>query len=232
MLAQKSRFSDYSGKVLLSDSGQRVAVRKAELRAGLHSARRGRPAVDRAVAAKRVQAALAALLASFRGATVAGYAPIGTEPGGADLPAVLRGLLPPDRRLLLPVLRADAGLDWAVYRGELVPARRGLREPPGPRLGPAAIGEAALVVVPALAVDHRGVRLGRDGGGYDRALAWVAPEVAVVALLYDGELRDDDLPVEAHDRRVTAVITPDQGLVRLPAGDPAGLADDQGGSPG
>ena len=48
-----------------------------------------------------------------------------------------------------------------------------MREPAGPRLGRAAVAEAQLVVVPALAVDRRGLRLGRGGGSYDRALARV-----------------------------------------------------------
>jgi 5-formyltetrahydrofolate cyclo-ligase len=78
-----------------------------------------------------------------------------------------------------------------------------LLEPSGPRLGPAAVADAHLVVVPALAVDRTGTRLGRGGGSYDRALARVrAPSVA---LLYAGELVDA-LPAEPHDRRVSGVL--------------------------
>jgi 5-formyltetrahydrofolate cyclo-ligase len=73
-----------------------------------------------------------------------------------------------------------------------------------------------MVVVPAVAVDARGARLGRGGGSYDRALARIAPETLVVALLHDGEVVDE-LPDEPHDRRVDAVITPGDGLVMLPA---------------
>ncbi|MBM0260688.1 5-formyltetrahydrofolate cyclo-ligase, partial [Micromonospora sp. 4G55] len=84
----------------------------------------------------------------------------------------------------------------------------------GPRLGRAAIGEAELVVVPALAVDHRGLRLGRGGGSYDRALARVPGRVLIVALLHDGELVEA-LPAQPHDRPVHAVITPSGGLRTL-----------------
>jgi 5-formyltetrahydrofolate cyclo-ligase len=69
-------------------------------------------------------------------------------------------------------------------------------------------------VVPAVAVDRQGTRLGRGGGSYDRALARVRPGVLVVAALYDGELVDR-LPVQAHDRPVGAVVTPGGGFGRF-----------------
>jgi 5-formyltetrahydrofolate cyclo-ligase len=70
------------------------------------------------------------------------------------------------------------------------------------------------VLVPALAVDHRGQRLGRGGGSYDRALARVGERVPVVALLFDGELIDQ-VPAEPHDRPVSAVALPSQGIVSV-----------------
>jgi 5-formyltetrahydrofolate cyclo-ligase len=179
---------------------------KAETRAGLLAARRSRP--DREAEDAGVRAALALLAADL--GTVAGYVPLPGEPGGSVLPEVLASVA---RRLLLPVLRPDRDLDWAVYTGVLVPAGYGLREPSGPRLGPAAIAEAELVVVPAVAVDRSGVRLGRGGGSYDRALARVGPGQLIVAALYGDELLDR-LPAEPHDVRVHAVVTP-AGLIRL-----------------
>ena len=82
------------------------------------------------------------------------------------------------------------GLDWAAYSGpaDLVPGVLGTREPAAARLGAGALAAAAAVLVPALAVDRRGIRLGRGGGYYDRALRLVAARTPVVALLHDGEL--------------------------------------------
>ena len=108
-------------------------------------------------------------------------------------------------RVLVPVLRDDLDLDWAIYenRGRTVARRaRDVDSRTGPRLGVDAVAEADLVVVPALAVGADGTRLGRGGGSYDRALARVPAGRPVVALLYDGELLPD-VPAEPHDRRVT-----------------------------
>jgi 5-formyltetrahydrofolate cyclo-ligase len=160
------------------------------------------------------------------GTAVTAYVPMAGEPGGPDLPAVLAAALPPAVDLLLPVLLPDLDLDWARYDGTLRPAGRGLAEPAGARRGPAAVRGAALLVVPALAVDRRGARLGRGGGSYDRALARVSPRAFVVALLHDGELIDGDLPAAPHDRPVTAVITPGAGLTVLTgAGRPMSRSD-------
>jgi 5-formyltetrahydrofolate cyclo-ligase len=179
---------------------------KAEVRSVLLNARQLRCDVVAADAA--VRAALVALVAGR--STVAGYAPLPGEPGGEPLPDALALAC---ARLLLPILLTDRDLDWAQYAGSLVPASLGLRHPAGSRLGVAALADAEVVVVPALAVDRRGVRLGRGGGSYDRALTRVDPAALVVAALYDGELVDA-LPAEPHDRPVDAVITP-SGLIRL-----------------
>jgi 5-formyltetrahydrofolate cyclo-ligase len=188
---------------------------KARLRIAALTARRSLPAAERS----RADAALVAALTGYvrtqvAGAAVAGYLPLHDEPGGAALADALADAAAP-AALLLPVLLPDCDLDWAVYDGGLRPATRGLREPAGAALGPAAVAAVGLVVAPALAVDWRGVRLGRGGGSYDRALARVPAHTPVLAVLYDGELVDE-LPDEPHDRRVDAVVTPTGGVTKLP----------------
>ncbi|MFJ2575400.1 5-formyltetrahydrofolate cyclo-ligase [Kitasatospora aureofaciens] len=143
------------------------------------------------------------------GATVAAYVSVGAEPGTGPLLDALRAR---GVRVLLPVLLADNDLDWAVYEGAdaLAPAGRGLLEPVGPRLGPEAVTDAAVVLLPGLAVDRHGLRLGRGGGSYDRVLARLEragarPVLAV--LLYEHELLAE-VPGESHDRPVDVAVTP------------------------
>ncbi|MER5863723.1 5-formyltetrahydrofolate cyclo-ligase [Kitasatospora sp. NPDC002040] len=149
------------------------------------------------------------------GQTVAAYVSVGGEPGTRPLLDALRA---DGVRVLLPVLLPDNDLDWAEYEGPdaLAPAGRGLLEPTGPRLGPDAVCAAALVLLPGLAVDRRGIRLGRGGGSYDRVLARLTRRRAapvLATLLYDTELLDT-VPAEPHDLPVHAAVTP-SGVHRL-----------------
>ncbi|MBS2080167.1 5-formyltetrahydrofolate cyclo-ligase, partial [Mycobacterium tuberculosis] len=84
----------------------------------------------------------------------------------------------------------------------LTTGRWGLLEPPQPWLPAAALAEAALVLVPALAVDRAGVRLGRGRGFYDRSLGGRDPHAPLVALVRDAELLDET-PARPHDVPMT-----------------------------
>lgn len=176
-------------------------LRKAELRAALLAGRAAVGADRRTTAGTAIAAAG---LERWRDhATVAAYLSVGDEPPTRELVAALADA---GVRVLLPVIDA-AGLDWAAYSGDtdLAPGPLGIVEPTGSRLGSAGLASATVVIVPALAVDRRGNRLGRGRGFYDRALAGVT--VPVVAVLYDDELVDA-IPSEPHDRRVDAVLQP------------------------
>jgi 5-formyltetrahydrofolate cyclo-ligase len=120
--------------------------------------------------------------------------------------------------VLLPVT-GPAGeilpLCWGEYvPGRLVPARFGLQEPAGPQLGPAAVTQADVVLVPALAVDRTGVRLGRGAGFYDRSLPLCASGTRLVAVVRDSEILES-LPAEPHDVSMTHALTPGGGLITL-----------------
>lgn len=147
--------------------------------------------------------------------TIAAYFSVGSEPSTRSLVYALWKL---GHYVVLPVLLPDGDLDWASYEGpdSMVPGPRGLLEPSESRRGPETVSRAEAVIVPALAVSEAGMRLGRGGGSYDRALARVGEQVPVIALLYDGELLPE-VPAEPHDRPVRAVATPTRGITWLPA---------------
>jgi 5-formyltetrahydrofolate cyclo-ligase len=188
-----------------------VAAAKAALRASVNDARRNQPATGRADAGRLIRDHVLSWPQAEMAGTVAAYYSMGTEP---ETHRLVFGMWKRGTYVILPRLLPDGDLEWASYEGpdSLVPGPRGVLEPSEPSRGVEAISRAALVLVPALAVDRRGQRLGRGGGSYDRALARVGERVPVVALLYDGELLEQ-VPAEPHDRPVSAVALPSQGIV-------------------
>jgi len=195
-----------------------VSAAKSAVRAAALARRRALTPATREDAAAAVLREVLSLVRRAGARRICGYVPIGAEPGGPSLV----GALAAEAEVLLPVLRTDLDLDWAAYAGALSPSARGLLSPVGRLLGVAAVASADLVIVPAVAVDRAGRRLGRGGGSYDRALARVGPGVPVVALLHDGELVDGPLPSSPHDRPVSGVITPALGVVWLTRLDETG----------
>jgi 5-formyltetrahydrofolate cyclo-ligase len=146
------------------------------------------------------------------------YASRPHEPGTLPLIEALheRGI-----RVLIPMLGDGLQRGWGVYGGAADLIERAPGRPPEPStefLPADVLLEADVVIVPALAVDSSGTRLGQGGGWYDRALVDVREEVPIIALTFAGEVRDaglEPLPREPHDVRVHGVITP-EGYTPLP----------------
>jgi 5-formyltetrahydrofolate cyclo-ligase len=179
-----------------------LAAAKRKARSVLLSARKARSPEELRAADHKILTALSDFVHRTKPKVIAIYEPFGTEPGAhldRPLPSYFTESTAP-LGVLVPVLREDKDLDWTDW-----PDRR----------GPRSVADADLVIVPALAVDVAGVRLGRGGGSYDRALGRTAVEK--IALLHDGELAHR-VPAQPHDQRVTAVITPTAGMLRLPLG--------------
>jgi 5-formyltetrahydrofolate cyclo-ligase len=180
--------------------GDHRATAKVALRVEVLAARSRLTAAARSDAGAAIAAHISDLGSPM---SVAAYLAVGSEPPTLPLLERLTGT---GIRILLPVID-DARLDWALYRGpgDLVAGPLGIHEPGGARLGGDAVRDVDLVVVPALAADRHGNRLGRGRGYYDRALREVGSPI--VAVVYDGELLES-VPAEAHDRRVDAVLRP------------------------
>jgi 5-formyltetrahydrofolate cyclo-ligase len=191
-----------------------VAAEKAALRRRLLADRARLTPDQRAAAGRALREAVLELPQVQMAGTIAAYYSLSSEP---DTHGLVYALWKRGGYVLLPLLRPDADLDWASYEGpdSLRPGPRGLAEPAEPPRGMDAVARADLVLVPALAVDRGGVRLGRGGGSYDRALARVGPGIPTIALLYDGELLDK-VPADDHDQRVRLVARPSAGITNLP----------------
>jgi 5-formyltetrahydrofolate cyclo-ligase len=140
------------------------------------------------------------------GAAVAAFEATPSEPPTAELLALLagRGL-----RVLVPASGPERRtLAWT----EIAPVTCALPvpgfEPTGAAVGPEALGECELVLVPALAVDRSGVRLGQGGGWYDRALRFADGGALRLAVCFADEVfAAGTLPAEPHDVLVHGALT-------------------------
>lgn len=199
--------------------GEPAAAAKERLRHALITARKVRNDQERQAGRDAMTRHLRSALNRMR--CVAAYHPLPTEP----LDPLFLDELALTARVLVPVVSGNGPLDWCEHPGPLRRGDYGIHEPTGPRLGPSAITAAAAILVPALAVDRAGRRLGRGGGHYDRTLDHLRRLgthrlPTLIALIYDQELLDT-VPADAHDQPVTAAITPATGLFRCASGDQA-----------
>ncbi|MFO6451617.1 MULTISPECIES: 5-formyltetrahydrofolate cyclo-ligase [unclassified Aeromicrobium] len=180
-----------------------VTGEKTNLRRLLAARRRDRTTADRAGAAEAIALHAAALPALVRARRVAAYLSLPSEPGTEPLIDLLTGR---GVEVLVPLGRPDRSMDWVVHEpGAVSVGALGVPEPTGPPLGAGALATCDVALVPGLAVDHAGNRLGRGAGYYDRALAGF-PGV-VCAVVFDDELVEH-VPHEAHDHPVDLVLTP------------------------
>ncbi|HEY6786316.1 MAG TPA: 5-formyltetrahydrofolate cyclo-ligase [Trebonia sp.] len=195
-------------------SARRERPDTAALRHRVVAARAAMSADDRAAAGTMIRDHVLSLPQVAAAGTVAAYYSVGTEP---DSRSLVYALWKRGSYVVLPLLLPGGDLDWASYEGpdSLVPGPRGLLQPAEPPRGTATVSRADVVLVPAVAVDRSGYRLGRGGGSYDRALARVGEQVPSIALLYDDELVDE-VPVDEHDQAVRAVARPGPGVTWLP----------------
>jgi 5-formyltetrahydrofolate cyclo-ligase len=133
-----------------------------------------------------------------------------------DTMPLLRHATDEGKRLWLPrVIGVDPPtMEWVVITSlaGMTPGRFGILEPkPGLCRAPGRVGSFDLVLIPGLAFDRRGARLGAGYGYYDRALESVRAMDAVhrVGVCFDAffEPAEGEIPVEDHDVRMHAVCT-------------------------
>lgn len=183
---------------------------KRALRAELRERRQHLTESQRRTAAAAIGQRLDELIDGLGARSISCFISTSTEPGTREfiLRAVQRGI-----RVLLPITRADGLLDWAVANDsdEINEGLYGLPEPTGEVLGPIAVNDVDLMIIPAAAVDRSGMRMGWGRGYFDKTIGSMEKCPPVYAVVYDSEVLDV-LPREVHDQPVTGVVTPAQTI--------------------
>ncbi|WP_309067737.1 5-formyltetrahydrofolate cyclo-ligase [Microbacterium sp.] len=183
---------------------------KRALRAELRERRQQLSDAQREAAADGIRQQLDALVDARGARSVSCFLSSPTEPGTRPFinAAIERGI-----RVLLPVMREDGLLDWTVASaaGEEVRSALGVPEAVGELLGPIAVNDVDLLIVPAAAVDRTGMRMGWGRGFFDKTIGSMANCPPVYAVIYDSELVDS-VPQDVHDQPVTGVVTPTRTL--------------------
>lgn len=191
--------------------GAEVTDLKEELRRAIRAKRAAMTSRARSKAATGLARVVGDLPQVAAASCVACYVSRPSEPGTIPL---LERLAARGTQIMLPVLGSGLSRDWAHFTTaadlqERAPGRP--PEPAGPTLSPDALSEAEAIIIPGLAVDTAGVRLGQGGGWYDRVLQHAPPEVLIIAIVFPDEIYDAHtrpLPTEQHDRPVDIVATP------------------------
>lgn len=178
---------------------------KRALRAELRERRRIRSQHERDAATEGLTRQLIALTSALGPSALSCYLATRDEPETRPFVAwaVEQGI-----RVLLPVSRDDGLLDWAPYDSDdegldII----GMPVPTTELLGPIAVNDVGLLLVPAAAVDRSGMRLGWGRGYFDKTLGSMDRRPPVFAVVFDSEVLDA-LPREAHDQGVDGVVTP------------------------
>jgi 5-formyltetrahydrofolate cyclo-ligase len=186
-----------------------AASEKRALRAELRERRRTQTSAERESASTALTTHLIRLASEHEAGSIAAYLSLPDEP---DTREFLRWAAARDIRILLPISRVDGLLDWATYdddaeAGDLL----GIPTPTTALLGPIAINDVDLVLVPAACVDRAGMRMGWGRGYFDRMLGSMQNSPPVYAVIFDDELIYS-VPREPHDVPVDGVVTP-SGIV-------------------
>jgi 5-formyltetrahydrofolate cyclo-ligase len=186
-----------------------LAARKRALRQQCVGRLRARPPTE---AEARAATRLVAATPEFRGATrIALYAALRDELSTRPLEAAARA---DGKRVALPRILPGGRLElvWVDSFEELRPGRYGVPEPPDGGTT-VSLAELDVVIVPGVAFDREGGRLGRGGGYYDRALAARVGRRPFVVGFAQSTQVVDRVPREEFDQPVDAVVT-ERELIR------------------
>ncbi|HWH25474.1 MAG TPA: 5-formyltetrahydrofolate cyclo-ligase [Pseudolysinimonas sp.] len=185
-----------------------IDEQKRALRAEIRARRSIRTQTQREQDAAGLTRHLAELVTRLHARTVTAYLSLPEEPPTRGFVAWARE---EQIAVLVPVSREDGLLDWVRVGAEAGSPESqdwlGMPTASGDHLGPDALADADLMLIPAAAIDREGMRMGWGRGYFDRTLDAAATRPPAYAVIFDDELVET-VPREAHDLPVDGVVTP------------------------
>lgn len=176
---------------------------KRELRQQIRMQKRRLSAVEMAVMSEDICSKVLALASWQEAGTLLLYYPL---PDEVDVRLLIKDAFESGKKVLLPVVKGDE-LELHLYEGEasLKEGAFGIMEPMGPLFAPKHYDEIELAVIPGVAFDSAGHRLGRGKGYYDRLLPNLKA-AKLMGICFPFQFLDE-VPAEAHDISVCKVIS-------------------------
>jgi 5-formyltetrahydrofolate cyclo-ligase len=208
------------------DETTSIRERKRQIRRSILAVRRGLSEAERLARSRRVWERVAALSCYQQARVVLGYMAFDHE---VLTDGLIRQAMASGKQMVLPMVQTDRqGLALYVIvdlERDVAPGYHGILEPLPQRTRAVAPETLELVLVPGVAFDVRGGRLGFGAGFYDRLLCQLPRDIPTVGLAFDFQVIPR-LPSQPHDTVLDAIVTESRIMWGIPCagGDEAGVA--------
>ena len=131
-----------------------------------------------------------------------------------DTKTIIRKALEDGKNIYVPRTNYNTKLMEAVKISSLenlIEDKYGILQPTESRLA-VELEEIDLIIMPGVAFDNNGGRMGYGGGFYDRYMSKCSKNIQKISLAYDFQILDD-VPMDSHDTRVNFIITENKEIV-------------------
>ncbi|MBX3311454.1 MAG: 5-formyltetrahydrofolate cyclo-ligase [Microbacteriaceae bacterium] len=181
-----------------------VREEKQALRANIRQGRKALTAQQYDAASLGFTENLKELCNSLGVKTISCYLSSATEPNTREF---LNWAIAQEITVLLPISREDGLLDWVVANneGETI-GLFGMPEAIGNLLGPIAVNDADLMIIPAASVGKDGMRMGWGKGYFDKTIGSMANKPPIYAVVFENEVFDS-VPSNQYDEPISGAVT-------------------------